>query len=338
MNSTRFDFLFAALIMLFLNSTLPCYSTDSIAENNKGKVYGLIYTGVFNRINSEVRSSAFEIKRIYLGYERVLSDAFEANIKIDIRSPDNLSPFSLAQRYAYFKNAYVKFHHRQLSVLFGIIDLQHFKLQEKIWEHRYIEKSFADLYRFGSSSDLGAQLNYHWNDWLSSDITIMNGEGYTQMQYQGNYKYGGGLTIYPVKKVVTRGYFDFTYRDISQTTLTIFAGYQDKRLLSGGVEYNHKFNQDYLENHQRYGYSGYLSWCFFEKWQVFGRYDHVFSNQIDDAANPWNLDNDGSKFIGGFEYSPIPLVKMALNYQDWFPSATNRENKQYIYFNLEISL
>lgn len=329
--------LFVAVIFLFLNNMHPGLAADSIAGHKFGRVYGLIYTDVFARINSEVRSSAFEMKRIYLGYEKVMNDAFEANIKIDIGSPDDLSPFSLARRYAYFKNAYVKYHSHKLSILFGIIDLQQFKLQEKIWEHRYIEKSFADLYRFGSSADLGALINYQWNDWLSSDITMMNGDGYTQLHNQSNYKYGGGLTVHPVKKLVVRGYYDITYHDIMQSTLTLFAGYQDKELLSAGLEYNHRFNQAYQEDYQRYGYSCYITWYFIEKWQVFARYDHVFSNIIHEETNPWNLNNDGSKIIGGVEYSPIPQIKMALNYQDWVPYASNEENQQYIYLNLEIS-
>jgi hypothetical protein len=338
MSFLKFDFFAVSLFFLFLTSLNRCFASDSVAQNNHGRVYGLIYTDVFSRINSEIKSSAFEMKRIYLGYEKVLSDDFEANIKIDIGSPDDLSPFSLVRRYAYFKNAYVKYHRHKVSILFGIIDLQQFKLQEKIWEHRYIEKSFADLYRFGSSADLGVQMNYKWNNWFSADITIMNGDGYTQLQHQSNYKYGGGLTFHPLKKFVTRGYFDFSQRDIFQSTLTLFAGYHDKGSLSAGLEYNHKFNQSYEEDHQRYGYSGYISWYFFEKWQVFGRYDHVFSNKVEGETNPWNISNDGSKIIGGIEFSPIPFIKMALNYQDWFPYASNEENIQYIYINLEISL
>jgi hypothetical protein len=337
MNLLKLGLFAVSLFILHSTQLTRCFASDSVAHDKHGRVYGLIYTDVFTRINSEVKSSAFEMKRIYIGYEKDLSDAFEANIKIDIGSPDDLSPFSIVRRYAYFKNAYVKYHHQKVSVLFGIIDLQQFKLQEKIWEHRYIEKSFADLYRFGSSADLGAQMNYKWNNWFSTDITIMNGDGYTQLQHQSNYKYGGGLTFHPVKKFVTRGYFDFSQRDISQSTLTFFAGYHNKGSLSAGLEYNHKFNQAYEEDHQRYGYSGYLSWYFIEKWQAFGRYDHVFSNKINGEANPWNISNDGSKIIGGIEFSPISSIKLALNYQDWVPYAANEENQQYIYLNVEIS-
>jgi hypothetical protein len=338
MNYLNFNLIVVILINIFLFTPNPLYSGDSTATKMKGRVYGLIYTNVYSSINSKEKASAFEMKRIYLGYGKALGESFEANIKIDIGSPDDLSPFSLTRRYAYFKNAYVRYYQGNISVLFGIIDLQQFKLQEKIWAHRYIEKAFADLYRLGSSSDLGAQVNYQWNESLSSDFTMMNSQGLTQVQSHSNYKYGFGITVIPINKLIARTYYDLTYQEIFQSTFTFFVGYHDEKKWSTGIEYNHRFNNSFVEEHQRFGYSGYVTWYFYEKWQAFGRYDKIISNKLFNEPNPWNLQNDGSKIIAGIEYTPVNALKIALNYQDWFPYAVNEQNQQFIFLNLEISL
>ena len=67
-------------------------------------------------------------------------------------------------------------------VYFGIIDILHFAMQEKYWAHRYIDKSFNDRYSLGIKPILGAQVIYNWTDWLSTDFTLMNGEGYTKFR------------------------------------------------------------------------------------------------------------------------------------------------------------
>ena len=61
------------------------------------------------------------------------------------------------------------------------------------------------------------------------------------------------------------------------------------------------------------------------------------SNMPDETTIPWNLTEDGSSIIGGLEYSPVKQVKLALDYQDWFPYAQNEDNEQLIYLNLEIT-
>lgn len=330
--------LITGMATLFLLSiALNGSAGDSTFLKTPGKVYGKIFSNFHTQIGNSNNATAFEIKRAYFGYEKKLSKHFEANVKLDIGSPEDLSPYSLIRRYAYFKNAYLKYSNKRLTTYFGIIDILHFKMQEKYWAHRYIEKSFADKYRFGVTADLAWQVIYDWADWISTDFTLMNGEGYTKLQADNTLKAGAGVSIFPLKNFVTRIYYDLSAKSIIESTLTAFIGYKIENKVIGGIEYNYKFNEDYKENHNRFGYSAYLSYYVLKKLQIFGRFDKVLSNKLGNEDNLWNLARDGSKIIAGIEYSPIKNVKVALDYQDWFPYAENEPNSQFIYLDVKVS-
>jgi len=81
--------------------------------------------------------------------------------------------------------------------------------------------------------------------------------------------------------------------------------------------------------------STYASWDFNEKFQIFGRYDFVTSNILEGEDVPWDLATDGSSVIVGIQYRPISKVKIALNYQDWYPYAANESNLAFIFLNFE---
>ncbi|MEZ5198695.1 MAG: hypothetical protein R2764_20615 [Bacteroidales bacterium] len=327
------------LFILLILSNLESFSRDkdSTYFKPKGKVYGKIFSNFHTQINTGNNATAFEIKRAYFGYKSQLSNYFDANIKLDIGSPEDLSDFSLIRRYAYFKNAYVSFKRNKLKTYFGIIDNLHFKMQEDYWAHRYIDKSFNDRYKFGYSADLGAQIIYDWTDWISTDFALMNGEGYSKLQNDNTLKGGLGVSIYPIKNLVARIYFDLSEKTIVQSTIATFLGYKINDKVIAGLEYNYKYNEDFVENHNRWGYSTYVSYYPIKKLQVFGRYDKVSSEVLENEENPWQLSKDGSAIIAGIEYSPIKYVKIALDYQDWYPLAANEPNFQYIFLDLEIS-
>lgn len=324
-------------VILLLQASKAISAGDSTHFEIPGKVSAKIFSNFHTYINTGNNALAFEITRAYFGYENKLSENFSACIKLDIGSPEDLSEYSKIRRYAYFRSAYLRFNYQKITSYFGIIDLMHFKLQESYWAHRYIEKSFNDKYRFGNTADLGWSISYEWIKWISADLTIMNGEGYANLQNDNTLKTGFGITVNPVKNFVTRIYYDYTHKSTDQSTLTAFAGYRNKDKYTAGAEFNYRFNDGHKKGFDEYGYSLYGSYNIFKKIQLFGRYDRLFSNMPEDALLPWNLASDGSSIIGGIEYSPIKYLKIAVDYQDWFPYAKNEPNQQFIYLNLEFS-
>ncbi|MBU2651665.1 MAG: porin [Bacteroidetes bacterium] len=327
-------------LLIFIVNIFSGMSQPSEKEEflSFGKPLLTLYSDFYAGISPGNSQSAFEVKRAYFGYEYYLSPEFTLTAKLDIGSPDDVSEYSLLRRYAYFKNACITYTKGKIKSSFGIIDLLQFKYQEKYWDHRYVFKSFQDEYRFGSSADLGWNIVYEISDWILADMTIMNGEGYTQLQNDYTYKGGWGTTLKPLKGLSLRIYYDLAAKDVKQSTMSLFLGYEYKTRFRIACEYNYKWNENYMKEYDRYGYSVYGLWNILPRLQIFGRYDMVKSNMLAGDDYPWNLARDGSTLIGGVQYSPLPKVRFALNYQDWYPYAKNAENEAYIYLNLECSL
>ena len=107
--------------LLFLLSFIPgiLFAEDS---KDKGKVSAKIFANYHHGILSSDTSSALEIRRAYLGYKYTLSEKFYAEVKLDIGSPNDISDYDRFKRYAYFKNAYLGYKYKKLSMQFGLSD------------------------------------------------------------------------------------------------------------------------------------------------------------------------------------------------------------------------
>ncbi len=294
-----------------------------------------VFTNFHTSVMSDKEDAAFEIRRAYFGYRYQPGAHFEIALKLDIGSPNDASEYSLLRRFAYFKNAYLRYTAGRLTTQVGIIDVYAFGEQEDYWGHRYIQKSFMDEYGFSPAADLGWSIAYRFHDMVSADFGIYNGEGYTKLQDDNAFKTALGVSIFPVKDLIVRVYGDYMKKGPVQLTMGGFAGYKFRDKLTAGVEYDYQLNYNNGDGKDKYGYSVYGSWDFTPNWQVFARYDQVYSNSLPDEDQPWDLASDGSGLIGGVQYSPIRQVKIALNYQDWVPYAANAGNDAYIFLNFE---
>lgn len=296
-----------------------------------------IFANVHTGLTETDHSKAFEVRRAYLGYKYRLSGHFTTEIKVDIGSPEEISEYARLRRYAYFKTAALYWEKEKWTIRGGIIDTEHYRRQEKYWKHRYLYKSFQDEHRFGPKADLGTTVIFAPFKSLTLDASVMNGEGYQNLQNDNAFKYSGGISYFPISRLQFRVYYDFVDTEIWQSTLSTFAGYRHMNI-TAGAEYNRKGNRDFEKDHNQTGLSFYLSYDITERFEIFGRYDRLSSNRPPGYTQPWNLVEDGSAIIGGVQFQPIEQVKLALNYQDWVPFAANMGNLSYIFINLEIDL
>jgi len=325
------------LMFLTITSSSGQEVTDTTFKPNGNpilKVFANLHTGV-NEGNTD---AAWQIRRAYLGYEYNLSQHFYMQVKIDIGSPDDISEFSNIRRYAYFKNAMARYKKDKLIIDVGLIDMQHFILQEKFWGYRYIARSYSDRYKFGPKADIGMDVIYAINKYISFDVTFANGEGYTKLQRDNTFKVAGGINIFPVKGVSMRLYYDIMSKDVTESTIATFVGYKFKKLFRVAGEFNMKLNEYYTQDHNIYGYSIYGTYIFSSKFEAFARYDWLRSNIEDSEDVPWNIAHDGSSIIAGVQYKPHKKIKLALDYQDWVPSAANEDGVAYIFLNFEFKL
>jgi hypothetical protein len=155
-------------------------SISSFAQ--KGEPILRVFADFYKGLNKVDNSTAFEIKRVYLGYRGRINEYFSAEAKLDIGSPEDLSQYSLVRRYAYFKTAELRYKKDRLTLHLGLFNTLEFNLQEKAWGYRYLYKSFMDEHKFGPSADIGIGAEYKLNEYFNFDLVISNGEGYKNLQ------------------------------------------------------------------------------------------------------------------------------------------------------------
>jgi len=304
-----------------------------------GKPFATIYANFHGGITgSATDEAAFELVRGYLGYEYQLSPDFYAKINVDVGSPDDLSPVSRIRRYAYFKNAFLRYSKQQLEIEFGLISLKQFKLQEDVWERRYLMKTLADEYRLGSSADLGVNFHYEFTPKIDADFTIMNGEGYSSLQMDDIFKYSLGSTFRFPRNFTSRVVYDIMHNEISETTLLFFTSYDFRKKWNIAAEFILRQNDAWKTNHDIYGLSVYGKYNLNSKYQLFARYDKIESNILEGETLPWHLANDGTALVAGLQFRPINKITMALNYHDWYPWAANMQGGGFIFLDLEVKM
>ncbi len=326
------------LISLFLLFSL-WGKTQTENFEPKGNAFATIFANFHQGISgTATNEAAFELVRGYIGYEYNFSPEFYAKINLDVGSPDDLSEYSKLRRYAYFKNAFLRYSQNKITVDFGLIGLKQFKLQEKIWERRYLMKTLADEYQLGSSADLGINLNYKLNSFIETDFTIMNGEGYNNIQSDNIFKYSLGATVFYPKNFVSKLFYDFTYSEINQSTWLFFASYDHNEKWNLAAEFAYRTNNEWEENENILGMSFYGKYNIDSQFQLFARYDRVTSNVLKGETNPWNLADDGTALVTGIQFNPIKNIKMALNYHDWYPWAANEEGGGFIFLDVEVKM
>jgi len=328
--------LLSTLSVLLLLVSLT-YGQDSIpSEPPLGTISARIFTHFNTSLDLDNPATTFEVRRAYFGYKRELNTHFSAEVKLDIGSIDDQSEFSLIRRYTYFKNAYISYNIGNIKSWFGLMDMLQFKVQEKFWGYRYLYKSYMDEYRFGPSADLGAGIQYSPSRFITTDLVLSNGEGYQNLQYDKTYKLGLGLSLNPTGKLSMRTYYTIHTQEHPQMSFVGFIGYRMEHLRIGG-EYVWQQNYRFIDNHKRYGYSLYSTYRFTNTWEIFVRYDQLYSNILPEEILPWNLSKDGSAIIGGIQYTPIKYLHLALNYQDWVEYAQNGNSSPYLYLNIEVA-
>jgi hypothetical protein len=298
--------------IIFSSFDLHAQTDSSFVPN--GKPFALIFSNVNYTFNKEASNKAFELTRAYLGYEYSFSKNITSRLNLDIGDP-GVGQFHMT---AFIKNAFVQYKNKDLSARFGVISLNQFSLQEEHWGYRYIYMSFQDAYKFGSSADLGAAFEYSPSRKISVDISVLNGEGYKNIQIDSVFKTTFGVTIRPFKGFIIRGYYDNMKNDFAQNSFALFAAYDIKKFRAG-VEYNLQKNNQMINGNDFSGISVYTSLELGERFSIFSRYDYLKSAISDNTGEPWNNQNDGQYFIAGFDYSPVKGVKISPSYIGYLP-------------------
>lgn len=305
-----------------------------------GKAIITVFSDFHTGIGAAGKETGFGLERAYLGYQHAFSESLSGKVVFDMGSSKLAG--SALERIAYVKNAMLSWKKGNFSLDAGLIGLKQFSVQEKFWGYRYILKSFLDQYGYGYSADMGLSVQYRINDLLTADATITNGEGYKKLNTDKYFRYGGGLSITPIKELIFRLYYDRHDKDPDNLThekskqiASFFAGYQNQAFSLGG-EYLRMFHPQFRDDRNQHGYSAYTTIKLPGDFQLFGRWDYSASNK--DYDNPLDVWNPGDQQMAilGVQYAPVKGVKLAPNFRMVAPK--NDDALYYITVNLSLSL
>ena len=310
---------------VILAGLLACMGISLQAQESKPeKSKGKTIVQVFGNFNSEFDADdckyGFELERSYLGYEYKLENGLSMKAVMDVGKSSNVDDY---HRLAYIKNAMLSWKTGGLTLNGGLISTTQFNFQEKFWGYRYIMKSFQDQYKFGSSADLGISATYKFNDRISADAIIVNGEGYKKIQQNNGLNYGLGLTINPISNFYVRLYGGLNTsgeaEDKNIANIATFAGYKSDKFTMG-VEYNYMQNSSFDSNADKDGYSIFASVKLSKTTELYARFDELSSK------NDWNYAADESAAIVGAQFKLGKYVKIAPNFRISMPKAEGAEN------------
>ena len=321
------------VILSLLLGTSTLFAQENKESKPKGKAFAKIFMNFHNGLGNMNEDGGFELTRSYFGYQYQITNSLMGKVTFDVGNPSNGSKL---ENTAYVKNAMLTWKEGDFTVDFGLIGTKVFNTQEKFWGYRYLFKSFQDEYKWASSADMGASVNYKFSKCLSADLTFINGEGYKNLQSDNNYRTGLGLTYKPCEKVALRAYYDNYSKDDNndalkdQNIIALFGGYKNKDF-SIGAEYNMLSNYKFIDGNDLTGISAYATYNASKKVKLFGRYDNLSSDK------DWNESKDGELFIAGVEYNPIKNLKISPNFRTWSPKESDTDNQSYLYLSVELS-
>ncbi|OFX20127.1 MAG: hypothetical protein A2033_14600 [Bacteroidetes bacterium GWA2_31_9] len=320
------------LIVLCLIFTYSVKAQNQVEEKKfipSGTAYAKIYSNFNISIQNPEPIYKFELTRAYFGYKYQMSEFLSANVCLDAGKTTSL------EQIVYFKYAALVYQKNKLNLTFGLIGLEHFYQQEKFWGYRYIYKSFLDQNGLSHSADLGATVKYKITPKIKFDATVRNGEGYKNMASDNTLRAGAGFTIESIKNVIVKAYYDIYQKSETQSMITGFVGYKFEEKARIGVEYNMILNNCFKASNDLQGISAFATYSISKKFEIFGRYDKLFSNTMSEQNNPWNYSKDGSTIIGGIQFNPMKHVNIALNYQGYIFDDSKKERVNNVFVNFE---
>ncbi len=299
---------------------------------------GLIFANVHIGQAAFSDVMGFQLRRAYLGYKFKFDDHFSGELVLDVGNPGDTDEGELRRRFAFFKKAYIRYKNGKFTLDAGMVSTRQFRVQEKIWSYRYIGPSPMDLYRMGPSADLGIIVDYKFNEVLNIDLSLTNGEGYTNLQMDTAFRCAIGLTVHPLKPITLRVYYDITPKHIPQATYSAFLAYSWKDKIVMGMEYDYQTNTDFFDRREFTIISSFLRYSFLEKWSSFVRLDRLYSNESIEGFEFWNYINDGFSYWGGVDYILNRHIKLAIDIRYHIPDNKEERNQPFLFLNSEIRL
>lgn len=305
------------LIILAVSAVGLSVSAQEVEEfKPSGKVFGLLFADYHNTYSEGDNVPVFQVTRSYLGYDYSFAKTVSSRVMFDGFTQVINGKMMIT---GYLRNAYLQYDNGKLLMRGGLIGSEQISNSEKFFNYRYIAKPTMDYAQMVFPVDLGFMTRYKAADFLTIDISVINGKGFKEITPDTTLKFVTGATIIPVKNLSLRLYYDLMGPSGGrQSTYSITGAYTGK-IFSLGAEYLSQSNHLMTSGEDYSGISIFSAVLFAKKFSAFARYDHIVSAVPEGEAEPWNLANDGTRFSIGFDYSPAKNVRISPNFIGFIP-------------------
>lgn len=248
--------------------------------------------------------NAFQFRRIYLDYNRTLSEVFDIRARLEANDPG----FGSRERMTpYVKHAFLRWKGvLGGDLLLGESDTPTWSLSERVWGYRSIERTVLDLNGIGSSADIGVA----WKGAvgaLDGFLMVANGPGQRPENDHGKKLYASlSASLGPGLVAEVYGDIDLHPAGRDQLTAKAFLGYTGdggRWGLEPFVRVNGQASPT-GDDVTLTGASAFGSLPVAQAWRAFGRLDVVSDSGRDETD---------LVAIGGLDWAAGPDVNLMPN-------------------------
>ncbi|TAL58505.1 MAG: hypothetical protein EPN85_11515 [Bacteroidetes bacterium] len=249
MKKTIFQIVIVTTIILPAGNS---FSQDPAQFKPSGKVWGYVFGDYYYKVHSDSmdrgigeysklkeNTNAFELRRVYFGYDYSISEKFSAELLLSNEKNYDAS----SNRTVFIKAANVRWKNfiPKNDLIIGQSSTPAWSfVSEKVWGYRSVEKTITDMHKAGNANDLGVALQGKPDSVGNIGYNFMIGNGTGSKIENDVFKkvYGEVYFKFLNKKLILDLYGDYElthakpYRK-SKMTNKLFLAYQAEKLTVG---------------------------------------------------------------------------------------------------------
>ena len=288
-------------------------------KSNEGLLWGETFADYSYAAQAEnvmqKGTNAFEIRRIYLGYEQEISEQFSVRILLEGDKGDTTNAGAMT---FYIDQAYIQW--KDLvplsSIYFGLATTPPMAMAEKFWGYRSLKEVFLISTGLMSINDMGVGIKGKFVSDGSIGYAVMVGNGTgVKSETDKQKKIYGEFYFTPVKNSVVELYSDYENSPDAHSKLSgkALLGYQVPSV-SVGIEgffrsvHNGAFNSITPADSNLLGGSAYTSFLIVENVRGVLRGDYYDANASETTAGLREVIS-----VVGVDYSPAQDVHLIPN-------------------------